>query len=37
MSEFYSDDYFIECVKDILEKNPSMVSYDNNRALMISY
>jgi hypothetical protein len=44
MSEFYSDDYFIECVKDnniiivkeILEKNPSMVSYDNNRALMIS-
>jgi ankyrin repeat protein len=44
MSEFYNDDYFIECVKDnniikikkILENDPSMVSYDNNRALMIA-
>ena len=44
MSEFYSDDYFIECVKDnniitikeILKKDPSIVSYDNNKALMIS-
>lgn len=44
MSEFYCDDYFIECVKDnniiivkeILEKNPSMVTYDNNKAIMIA-
>lgn len=44
MSEFYCDDYFIECVKDnniiivkeILKNDPNMVSYDNNRALMIS-